>query len=69
MATVSQNLVVVAATVIGSLLFPAGLDRVWPREKRRTYNDLIGWQLSILSTTYAVSSVRGFPPTRAILES
>lgn len=32
----------------------AGLNRVWPWEKRRAYNDLIGWQLSILATTYAV---------------
>jgi hypothetical protein len=54
METISQNLVVVAATVIGSLLFLAGLNRVWPQEKRRAYNDLIGWQLSILGTTYAV---------------
>ncbi|HXX28767.1 MAG TPA: hypothetical protein VEI99_09875 [Terriglobales bacterium] len=54
MATIGQNLLVVAATVIGSLLFLAGLNRVWPQEKRRTYNDLIGWQLSILGTTYAV---------------
>jgi len=27
---------------------------VWPWEKRRPHNDLIGWQLSILGTTYAV---------------
>jgi len=31
-----------------------GLNRFWPSEKRRQYNDLIGWQLSILGTTYAV---------------
>jgi len=31
-----------------------GLNRLWPSEKRRQYNDLIGWQLSILGTTYAV---------------
>jgi len=54
MATVRENLVVVAATVIGSVLFLAVLNRVWAREKRRAYNDLIGWQLSILGTTYAV---------------
>lgn len=54
MVTVKQNLVVVAATVLASLLFMAGLNSVWPCEKRRAYNDLIGWQLSILGTTYAV---------------
>lgn len=54
MHTVSQNLVVVAATVFGSLLFMLGLNRVWPWEKRHAHNDLIGWQLSVLGTTYAV---------------
>lgn len=54
MLTVKQNLVAVAATVLGSLLFMAGLNRVWPWEKRRAHNDVIGWQLSILGTTYAV---------------
>ena len=42
------------AAVIGSLLFMGTLNWVWPPQKRRTYNDLIGWQLSILGTTYAV---------------
>jgi hypothetical protein len=52
--TVSQNIAVVAVTVLASLLAMAVLNRVWPQEKRRAYNDLIGWQLSILGTTYAV---------------
>jgi hypothetical protein len=26
----------------------------WPAEQRRVHNDLIGWQLSVLGTTYAV---------------
>jgi len=30
------------------------LNRVWPVESRRLHNDLIGWQLSVLGTTYAV---------------
>lgn len=50
MLTVKQNLIVVAATVLGSLLFMLGLNRVWPWEKRRAHNA----QLSILGTTYAV---------------
>jgi Protein of unknown function (DUF4239) len=29
-------------------------NRVWPREKRFRYNNLIGWQLTVLGTTYAV---------------
>jgi len=52
--TVSQTIAVVTLTVLASLLAMAGLDRVWPRENRRAYNDLIGWQLSVLGTTYAV---------------
>jgi hypothetical protein len=54
MVTVTQNIVVVATAVLGSLLFMVGLNRFWPSEKRRAYNDLIGWQLSVLGTTYAV---------------
>ena len=54
MVTVTQNFVVVAAAVLGSLLFMLGLNRFWPWEKRRVYNDLIGWHLSVLGTIYAV---------------
>jgi len=54
METVSQNIVAVTVTVLASLLLMAGLNRVWPREKRRGYNDLIGWELTVLGTTYAV---------------
>lgn len=54
MMTIKQNLLVVAAAVLVSLLFMLGLNRLWPWQKRRTHNDLIGWQLSILGTTYAV---------------
>jgi hypothetical protein len=54
MATITENIAVIAATVIGSLLFMVMLNRIWPWEKRRPHNDLIGWQVSILGTTYAV---------------
>lgn len=54
MTAVSENIAAVTITVLASLLAMAGLNRVWPREKRRVYNDLIGWQLSVLGTTYAV---------------
>src|SRR5215467_1850976 len=54
METISQNVLVVAAAVIGSLLFVVGVNAIWPGEKRRKYNELIGWQLTILGTTYAV---------------
>jgi len=52
--SVSETIAIVVLTVLASLLAMAGLDRVWPRENRRVYNDLIGWQLSVLGTTYAV---------------
>jgi Protein of unknown function (DUF4239) len=49
-----ENIVIVVLAVAGSLLFMWGLNRIWPWEKRHAHNDLIGWQLSILGTTYAV---------------
>lgn len=52
--SIAVLIVAVLASVLASLLAMAGLNRFWPREKRRAYNDLIAWQLSILGTTYAV---------------
>lgn len=54
MLTTGEDVVIVIATVLFSLLFKVLVDRLWKREHRRTHNDLIGWQLSILGTTYAV---------------
>jgi len=34
--------------------FMAAVNYYWPPEQRRAHNDLIGWQLSVLGTTYAV---------------
>jgi len=42
MASVGQNILVVSIAVIGSMLFQAGLNHIWPWEKRRTYVDLEG---------------------------
>lgn len=49
-----QDVLLILATVLSSLLVMALLNLFWPREKRRVHNDLIGWQLSVLGTTYAV---------------
>jgi hypothetical protein len=49
-----QDVVILIFATTGSLLFVTALNRFWPREKRRVHNDLIGWQLGILGTTYAV---------------
>jgi hypothetical protein len=54
MLTVWQNFIVVVLIVSSSLLFMWALNRVWAWEKRHAHNNLIGWQLSILGTTYAV---------------
>lgn len=49
-----QDFVLVIGAVACSLLFVLVLNRIWRPEKRRVHNDLIGWQLSVLGTTYAV---------------
>lgn len=49
-----QDLLLVIAIVVAALLFMAGLNLAWPAPSRRTHNDIIGWQLSVLGTTYAV---------------
>lgn len=54
MLTFPQNVVLLFSTIIASTIFVAVLNRFWPREKRVIHNDLIGWQLGILGTTYAV---------------
>src|ERR1700757_2126848 len=54
MLTFWQDVVIVTVIVLCALLFKMVVDRLWTREHRRTHNDLIGWQLSILGTTYAV---------------
>jgi hypothetical protein len=54
MVTVTQDIIVVTISVLVSLLVMAGLNLVWPREKRFQYNDLVGWQVTVLGTTYAV---------------
>jgi hypothetical protein len=54
MLTRTENILILIVMMVGSMLFMKALNRVWPREKRREHNDLIGWQLGILGTTYAV---------------
>ena len=54
MLNTTQNVLIVLMTLAASLLLMALLNRFWPWEKRRAHNDLIGWQLSLIGTTYAV---------------
>jgi hypothetical protein len=54
MLNLADNILVLILTMVGSMLFMSALNRVWPQEKRQVHNDLIGWQLNIIGTTYAV---------------
>jgi hypothetical protein len=49
-----QNVFIVIISLACALSFMAAVNYYWPAEKRRAHNDLIGWQLSVLGTTYAV---------------
>jgi hypothetical protein len=49
-----QNFMIVIVALACSLSFMAAVNYYWPPEQRRAHNDLIGWQLSVLGTTYAV---------------
>jgi hypothetical protein len=54
MLTLTANIFILVSMMAGSMLFMTALNRLWPREKRQAHNDLIGWQLNIIGTTYAV---------------
>jgi Protein of unknown function (DUF4239) len=54
MLTKAEDILVLLFVMAASLGFMAGLNRIWPCEKRNVQNDLIGWQLNMLGTTYAV---------------
>ena len=58
MLTFTQNILIIGLVMFASLLLMVGLNRVWPVHTRHSENDLIGWQLSVLGTTYAI--VLGF---------
>jgi Protein of unknown function (DUF4239) len=53
--TLTQNILILVLVMAVSLLFMHALNRFWPVSARHTQNDLIGWQLSVLGTTYAVT--------------
>ena len=54
MLSLGQDIVVLVLIMAASLGFMALLNRIWPCERRNVQNDLIGWQLNMLGTTYAV---------------
>lgn len=54
MLDTTQDILCIILIVGSSLLFLWLLERFWPGDKRIKHNDIIGWQLGILGTTYAV---------------
>ena len=54
MLSFAQDMLILVTTIVAALGFMALLNRLWPQEKRSVNNDLIGWQLTIVGTTYAV---------------
>jgi hypothetical protein len=55
MLTLTQNVLIVMFVMAVSLIFMGLLNRFWPVARRHTENDLIGWQLNLLGTMYAVT--------------
>jgi len=49
-----QDFLIVAASIVAALLFWWFIRRIWPPERRRVHNEITGWQISVLGTTYAV---------------
>jgi Protein of unknown function (DUF4239) len=56
--TGTDNVLIVALSIAGSLFAWWLLRRIFPADRRHEHNDITGWQLSVLGTTYAV--VMGF---------
>src|SRR5580698_11305182 len=54
MLDTTQNVFIVIIALACAFFLMAAMNRYWPAERRRAHNDLIGWQLSVLGTTYAV---------------
>jgi hypothetical protein len=50
----ARNVTIVLVIIAASMCFQLLLERFWPRSRRREHNEVIGWQLGILGTTYAV---------------
>lgn len=54
MLNAPQDILIILLCISAALLFLWLLPRFWPPSERRQQNDLIGWQVSVLGTTYAV---------------
>jgi hypothetical protein len=49
-----QSVFIGILIVAASLAFLLVLDLIWPREERREHNDIVGWQVTVVGTTFAV---------------
>ena len=54
MLSSAQNSIVIVLAVIGSLALVAFLNQLWPLANRKMINEVSGWQLGVLGTTYGV---------------
>src|ERR1700751_1997036 len=54
MLSYAQSSLFVIASMMMSAVIVAVLNRVWPISRRKLVNDVTGWQLGILGTTYGV---------------
>jgi hypothetical protein len=52
--TIPQDIVIVLTAILAALFFWWLLRRIWPSALRQHHNDITGWQVSVLGTTYAV---------------
>jgi hypothetical protein len=56
--TITESVFIVLLCVVFALTFLLLMRRFWPSTQRREHNEIIGWQVSVLGTTYAV--IMGF---------
>ncbi len=54
MLSTLQSIAIILLIIAASLAFLWLLRVIWPGEQRRPHNDLIGWQIGVLGTCYAV---------------
>lgn len=54
MLSVFESCLIIACSIAGALIFLLVFRRFWLSRTHRQHNDIIGWQISFLSTTYAV---------------
>ncbi len=52
--TTFQSILLMLLTMVAAISFLFLLQRLWPSQLRRQHNDLIGWHISVLGSTYAV---------------